>query len=160
LEQFGILINIKYYKKQLACGASSHSSGDAWGVIHHLNVGFRDGVGSVTTPPSMWGGVCDGLGDDLLLTTSSFPLLFFLFVSHSFEIHVGHLNFQSCPHIYWYFNFGSYFFIFNFCSYPFVKFQFVFSFIIESIITIYNFFRIWSSFFWFWFFVFELFCEF
>jgi len=70
------------------------------GVVYHLNAGFRDGVRSVTTPPSIWGGVCDGLGDDLLPTTSSFLFLFFFFVSHSLEIHVNHLNFQSCPHIY------------------------------------------------------------
>jgi hypothetical protein len=85
----------------------SHSSDDVCGVVHYLNISFHDSVRSVTTPPSIWGGVCDGLGDDLLQTTSSFFFLFFFFVSHFLEIHIGCLNFQSCPHIYWYFNFGS-----------------------------------------------------
>jgi hypothetical protein len=84
--------------------------------------------------PSIWGDTCCCLCNRGSPTSS----LFFFFSLLSFD----HLKFQSCPLIYRYFNYVSFFkkkFLI-FIPGLFIKFQFVFNFRIESIIVIYNFF--------------------
>ena len=59
-------------------------------------------------------------------------LFFFFSLSSPLKIYIRHLKFQSCPFIYWYFNFDSYFFFLIFVLGSFVKFWFIFNFIFQS----------------------------
>jgi hypothetical protein len=71
------------------------------------------------------------------------------FLSPPLENFTSHLKFQSFSLIYWYFSFDPYFFFLIFIPYPFIKFWFVFNFILQFKFLICYFFSIWSSFFWF-----------
>jgi hypothetical protein len=100
----------------LACGTPLRSLDDVWWDVQWWNTDFCDDIWSVTTPPSIWGGVCGGWDNGLLLTTSSF--FFFSFLSSYLEIHIGPLNFFIC-HLIYISTLILIFFIFNSCSWPF-----------------------------------------
>jgi hypothetical protein len=87
-------------------------------------------VGSIEASPSIQGGVWHCLYDGILPTTHSF--LFFSFLSPPLKIHIGHSNFQFSDIWTLILIFYFLFFILGSCA----KFQFVFNFIIRSIIVI------------------------
>jgi hypothetical protein len=86
----------------------------------------HDNVGSVKTSPLAWDNACCCLCDRVSMTTYS--LFFYSFLSFPFKIHIDHSKYHSCSLIYWYFNFGVYFFISNFCYLPFCQIPICFQF--------------------------------